>query len=82
MTRLSEHSLRVSDVLCLSAVTIHGLVLEWLDAEGRPGREWVSPARALKLPEAHQLRERAPGPEQQHANTHGLFIKLSAQTAS
>ena len=32
--------MKVTNVLCLSAVTIHGLVLEWLDAEGldvRPG---------------------------------------------
>ena len=44
MTRLSEHILRVSDVLCLSAVTIRGLVLEWLDAEGfdvRPSEWWI-----------------------------------------
>ena len=36
--------MRVTDVLCLSAVTIHGLVLEWLDAEGvdvRPSNTWV-----------------------------------------
>ena len=32
-TRLSEHIMKVTDVLCLSAVTIHGLVLEWLGAE-------------------------------------------------
>ena len=34
----------VTDVLCLSAVTIRGLVLEWLDAEGldvRLGDTWV-----------------------------------------
>ena len=43
-TRLSEHIMKVTDVLCLSAVTIHGLVLEWLDAEGldvRPSYQWV-----------------------------------------
>ena len=47
-TRLSEHILRVSDVLCLGTVTIHSLVLEWLDAEGldvRPG-DTRSPPRA------------------------------------
>ena len=33
-TRLSEHIMKVTDVLCLSAVTIRSLVLEWLDAEG------------------------------------------------
>ena len=82
MTRLSEHILRVTDVLCLSAVTIRGLVLEWLDAEGldvRPGKWWVrrllhgtrlshkKPAKCLK--ELHS-------PALQEANTHRLFIKL------
>ena len=44
MTRLSEHILRVTDVLCLSGLTIHGLVLDWLDAEGHDVRpsEWLS----------------------------------------
>ena len=44
MTRLSEHIMKVTDVLCLSAVTVHGLVLEWLGAEEldvRPSYEWV-----------------------------------------
>ena len=44
MTQLSEHIIQVTDVLCLSAVTIRGLVYEWLDAEGldvRPGYSWV-----------------------------------------
>ena len=82
MTRLSEHIMRVTDVLCLSAVTIHGLVLEWLDAEGldvQPCYEWVrrllhgmrlsfkKPAKCLK--ELHS-------PALQEANTHRLFIKL------
>ena len=82
MTRLSERIMRVTDVLCLSAVTIHGLVLEWLDAEGidvRPCYKWVTrllrgmrlsskkPAKCLK--ELHS-------PEQQEANTHRFFIKL------
>ena len=81
-TRLSEHIMKVTDVLCLSAVTVHGLVLEWLDAEGldvRPGYEWVrrllhgmrlsfkKPAKCLK--ELHS-------PALQEANTHRLFIKL------
>ena len=81
-TRLSEHIMKVTDVLCLSAVTIHGLVLEWLDAEGldvRPGYKWVwrllrgmcltfkKPAKCLK--ELHS-------PALQEANTHRLFIKL------
>ena len=66
MTRLSEHIVRVTDVLCLSAVTIRGLVLEWLDAEGldiRPGRQLgeAAPAwHALELQEACQVRERQP----------------------
>ena len=44
MTRLSEYIMRVSDVLCLSAVTIRGLVYEWFETEGlnvRPGEWWV-----------------------------------------
>ena len=74
--------MRVTDVLCLSAVTIHGLVLEWLDAEGldvHPSCDWVrqllrgmrvsfnKPAKCLK--ELHS-------PALQEANTHRLFIKL------
>ena len=35
MTRLSEHIMRVTDVLCLSGLTIRSLMLDWLDAEGR-----------------------------------------------
>ena len=77
-TRLSEHIMKVTDVLCLSAVTIHGLVLEWLDAEGldvRPSYKWVwvllrgikKPGKCLK--ELHS-------PALQEANTHRLFIKL------
>ena len=82
MTRLSECIMKVTDVLCLSAVTIHGLVLEWLDAGGldvRPGYHWVwellrgmrlsfrMPAKCVK--ELHS-------PALQEANTHRLFIKL------
>ena len=82
MTRLSEHIMKLTDVLCMSAVTIHGLVLEWLDAEGldvRPSYRWVKrllhgmrlsckkPAKCLK--ELHS-------PEQQHANAHRMFVKL------
>ena len=78
----TTRSLRVSDVLCLSTITIHGLVLYWLDVEGldvRPSQRWVQrllrgmrlsywkPAKCVK--ELH-------GPEQQHANTHPLFVKL------
>ena len=72
----------VTDVLCLSAVTIRVLVHDWLDAEGldvRPGKRWVKkllrgmhlsfkkPAKCLK--ELHS-------PPLQEANTHWLFIKL------
>ena len=38
MTRLSEQILRVTDALCLSSVTIRGLMGEWLDAEGHDVR--------------------------------------------
>ena len=78
VTRLSEHNLRVSDVWCLSGVTIRSLVREWLDAEGldvRPCREWVR-----KLLRGMRLSYKKPAlcvkelhsPEQQHANTHRL----------
>ena len=62
MTRLSEHILRVSDVLCLSAVTIRSLVLEWLDAEGHDLGEAGLAWHALELQEARQVRERGPQP--------------------
>ena len=45
MTQLSEHIMRVTGVLCFSAVTIKSLVHEWLDAEGldvRAGEWWSS----------------------------------------
>ena len=76
-TRLSEHIMRVSDVLCLTAVMIRGLVLEWLDAEGldvRPGEWWVKQVlrgMRFELQEARQVRERAPQPRaaaRQHAS--------------
>ena len=66
----------------LSAITIRVLVHDWLYAEGldvRPGKWWVrlllhgmrlsfkKPTKCVKV-----LRS----PEQQHANTHRLFIKL------
>ena len=81
-TRLSEHTMRVTDVLCLSAVTIRGLVHEWRDAEGldvRAGATGVKqllrgmrlshkkPAKCLKELHSTALQE---------ANTHRLFIKL------
>ena len=68
MTRLSEYIMRVTDVLCLSAITIHGLVLKWLDAEGldvRPSQRWgpaTSAWHALELQEARQVLEGAPQP--------------------
>ena len=43
VTRLSEHMMRVSDVLCFSAVTIRSLVHDWLEAEGHD----VRPSTAL-----------------------------------
>ena len=73
MTRLNEHITRVSDVLCLSAVTISSLVRDSLEAQVldvRPGKWWVrqlfhgmhlsckKPAKCVK--ELHGL-------EQQHA---------------
>ena len=79
-TRLSEHIMKVTDVLCLSS--IRSLVYEWLDAEGldvRPGDTWVKqllrgmrlsfkkPAKCLK--DLHS-------PAWQEANTQRLFIKL------
>ena len=60
--------MKVTDVLCLSAVTIHGLVLEWLDAEGldvRPGDTWVRQllrGMRLSVQEARQVLEGAPHP--------------------
>ena len=72
----------VSDVLCLSAVTIRGLVHEWLDAKGldvRPSYSWVrellhvmhlsNKKLAKCVKELHSV-------EQRHANTHRLFLKL------
>ena len=77
----TRHIMKVTDVLCLSAVTIHFLVHEWLDAEGldvRPCYSWVtSLLRGMRLSfkkPAKCLKELSP--EQQHANTHRLFIKL------
>ena len=88
VTRLSEHNLRVSDVLCLSAVTIRSLVREWLDAEGldvRPCREWVR-----KLLRGMRLSFKKPAlcvkelhsPEQQHANTHRLCWLIDEDAVS
>ena len=51
MTRLSEHIMRVTDVLCLSAVTVKGLVHEWLDSEEL--KELHSPA--LQEANTHRL---------------------------
>ena len=81
-TRHSEHIMRVTDVFCSSAITVHGLVLECLDAEGldaRPGHEWVRrPLRGMRLSfkrPAKCLKEHH-GPALQEANAHQLFVKL------
>ena len=98
MTMLSEHTMRVTDVLCFSALTIRGSGHQWLDAEGlgvRHGKWRVQrllrgmrfshkkPAKCVK-----ELHSR----EQQHANTkpsvhHAVLADgeartLSARTAS
>ena len=78
----SEHIMRVTDVLCLSVVTIHGLALEWLDAEEldvRPGQLWVKKllhGMLLSCKKPAKCMKELHSPEQQHANTHRLFIKL------
>ena len=79
MTRLSEHIMRVTDVLCLSAVTIRGLVHGWLDSEeldARPSKSWVKrllrgmslsfkkPAKCLKVQIVHAGKTDAVLPEQ------------------
>ena len=73
MTRLSEHILRVTDVLCLRAATIRGLVCDWLDAEGlyvRPGCDWVRQLlRGMRLSFKKPVKCLK---EQQHAHTHRL----------
>ena len=81
-TRLSEYILRVTDVLCLSAVTIRGFVYEWLDAEGldfRPGycsvKQLLRGMRLSFKKPAKCLKE-LDSPALQEANTHRLFIKL------
>ena len=56
MTRLSEHIMKVTDVLCLSAVTIRGLVLE--PKMGPATSAW----HVLELQEARQVLEGAPQP--------------------
>ena len=82
MTRLGEHIMRVTDVLCLSAATIRGLVLEWLDAEGldgRPGDTWVKRllrGMCLSSKKPDKCLKELHSPEHQYANTHQLFIEL------
>ena len=82
MTWLSEHIVRVTDVLCLSTLTSPGLVLDWLDAEGhdvRPGREWARRllyGMRLSYKKLAKCVKELHSPEQQHAKTHRLFIKL------
>ena len=66
--------MRVTDVLCLSAVTVRSLVHEWFDAEGldiRPGEadSCRNKKSTKRVKELYSL-------EQQHANMHQLFIKL------
>ena len=81
MTRLSEHIMRVTDVLRLSAVTIRGLVLQWLEAEGLD----VRPSQTQRLLRGIRLSHKKPAKcvkelqsaEQQHDNTHQQFIKLA-----
>ena len=82
-TRLSEHIMRITDVLCLNAATLQRLVHEWLDEMGFDVRTWSrvgqrAPAwHALELQEARQLLEGSPQPCCcKHANTHRLFVKL------
>ena len=78
----TKYIMRVTDVLCLSAVTVHGSALEWLDAMGldaRPSMRWTR-----RLLHGTELRQKKPAKcvkelhnhVQQHANTHGKFIKL------
>ena len=65
MRRLSDHIMRVIDVLCLSAVTIRERLGAWM-ARRRVTRRYKKPAKCMK-----KLRSL----EQQHANTHRLFVK-------
>ena len=78
---LSRRHDTACDVLCLSAVTIRSLLHEWLDAEGLDvRREWW----VRRLLHGMRLSYKKPAkcvkdlhsPEQQHANTHRLLIKL------
>ena len=75
VTRLSEHILRVTDVLCLSSVTIRGLVRDWLDAKGldvRPSKWWVNQllhGMRLSCKQAAKCVKELHNPEQQHAHT-------------
>ena len=96
MTRLSEHIMRVTDVLCLSAATVRGLVHEWVDAEGldaRPCQRWVQqllrgmrlgfkkPAKSLK--ELHSPAASTPTRSGSSSSCAGSWTSTqSAQTAS
>ena len=88
VTRLSEHIMRVTDVLCLSGLTIHSPVLDWFDAKGhdvRPAREWVRRLlRSMRLSykKPAQCVKELHSREQQHANTQRLFIKLCWQMST
>ena len=74
--------MKVIDVLCLSAVTIHGLVLEWLDAEGldmHPSKSWekrLLRSMRLSFKKPTNCVKELHSPALQEANTHRLFIKL------
>ena len=73
---------RVTDVLCLSAVTIKSLIHDWRDVEGldvRPGKSWVKRllhGMRLSYKKPAQCVIELHSPEQQHANTHRLFVML------
>ena len=65
-----------------SAVTIRGLVHDWLDAEGPDGlprKSWVKEllrGKRLSYKKPAKCVKDFHSTEQQHANTHRLFIKL------
>ena len=72
MTRLSEHVMRVFDVLCLSAVTIRGLVRDFLDVEGLDARLELQEARQVST-EGHDVR---PGEWWVRQLLHGMLFEL------
>ena len=67
-TRFSEHILKVTDVLCLSAVTVV-----------RPGKSWVKQllrGMRLSFKKPAKCVKELHSPALQHANTHRMFVKL------